>query len=151
MLNQAITHSFRVACMGMVDHHTLMSSFWVWWNVSRGCIKDICCTCQCDSARAACPAGISGCQTWLAVQVLRQTCLTLEVLADDLDDPSTLQAEKKQRGYSPGNWKWIIPPGESGSCLQQCLKQSPAKAALFADTSACCSGSAHVPLLPGLE
>ena len=90
-------------------------------------------------------------QTWLAVQVLCRTCLTLEVLAVYHDELSTLQAEKKQRGYSPGNWKWIIPPGESGSCLQQCLKLSAAQPDLFADTSACCSRSAHVSLLPGLE
>ena len=114
MLNQAITHSFRVACMGMVDHHTLMSSFWVWWNVSRGCIKDICCTCRMRPCQSCISCWVIADQTWLAAQVLCQTSPTTEVLADDLDVPSTLQAEKKQRGYSPGNWKWIIPPGESG-------------------------------------
>ena len=27
---QAVLHSFRQACIGMVDHHTLMAGFWEW-------------------------------------------------------------------------------------------------------------------------
>jgi nitric oxide synthase oxygenase domain/subunit len=33
---QAVLYSFRQACVGMVDHHTLLQGFWEWyWKEKR--------------------------------------------------------------------------------------------------------------------
>ena len=33
---QAVLYSFRQACVGMVDHHTLLQGFWEWyWQEKR--------------------------------------------------------------------------------------------------------------------
>jgi nitric oxide synthase oxygenase domain/subunit len=47
---QAVIYSYRQACVGMVDHHTLMQGFWQWYNVRESVhpkllAARLCCVC----------------------------------------------------------------------------------------------------------